>query len=131
MVLPSAAATGVTAAEQSALAAFETQFGVRQVDAFVYPSAAVGLGPCVRRLHGRRHRHRHPRGLGDAFRYLKGPVPFEDNDRGRGVYGYLADAAARRPGHRRALEPYLTATIPGTRPGVLVGVTPTTAAASW
>ena len=33
----------MSAAEQAALAAFETQFGIRQVDAFSFPSAAVGL----------------------------------------------------------------------------------------
>ena len=35
--------SGVSADEQAALAAFEAQFGIRQVDAFTFPSPAVGL----------------------------------------------------------------------------------------
>ena len=35
--------SGVSADEQTVLADFEAQFGIRQVDAFTFPSAAVGL----------------------------------------------------------------------------------------
>ena len=125
VVLPSATATGVTAAEQTALADFETQFGIREVDAFTFPSAAVGLSAPVfaGSLDGVTTTAT-PAGLGDAFRYLTGPVAFEDNDTAVGEsFGYLATALPDDPVTGAHFEPMLTATVPGTSTtGVLAGV---------
>ena len=125
VVLPSATATGVTAAEQTALADFETQFGIREVDAFTFPSAAVGLSAPVfaGSLDGVTATAT-PAGLGDAFRYLTGPVAFEDNDTAVGEsFGYLATALPDDPATGAHFEPMLTATVPGTSTtGVLAGV---------
>jgi hypothetical protein len=125
VVLPSAAATGVTAAEQTALAAFETQFGVREVDAFSFPSAAVGLGaPAFAGPMDGATATVTPAGLGDAFRYLSGPVTFEDNDPAIGEsFGYLATPLPDDPATGAHFEPILTATAPGTATqGVLAGI---------
>ena len=125
VVLPSAAATGVSAAEQTALAAFETQFGVREVDAFTFPSAAVGLGaPAFAGSMDGATATVTPAGLGDAFRYLSGPVTFEDNDPAIGEsFGYLATPLPDDPATGAHFEPILTATAPGTATqGVLAGI---------
>lgn len=125
VVLPSEAPSGLSAAEQSALASFEQQFGVRQVDGFVYPTPAVGLnypsfaGP----LDGVTTAVS-AAGRGDAFRYLRGPVTFEDNDPAVDEsYGYLTTPLPDDPATGAHFEPYLTATIPGTTTqGTLAGV---------
>ncbi len=125
VVLPSDTASGVTAAEQTALADFETQFGVRQVDAFSFPSAAVGLGaPTFSGPMDGVTATATPAALGDAFRYLTGPVKFEDNDPAIGEsFGYLATALPDDPATGAHFEPMLTATGPGTSTsGVLAGV---------
>lgn len=80
-------ASTVSAAELAALKSYRTSFGIRQVDAYTYPSAAVGLSA--------------PTSSGDlngtvasltssgatAFPYLVGSVPIEYS------YGYLANPA--------------------------------------
>ena len=106
VVLPSATVFGMSAAEQTALADFETQFGVRQVGAFSFPSAAVGLSaPAFSGSLDGVTATVTPAGLGDSFRYLTGPVTFEDNDPAdRRVVRLPRIGAARRPGDRFALR---------------------------
>ncbi|MBI3256839.1 MAG: hypothetical protein HYZ59_03535, partial [Actinobacteria bacterium] len=102
-------ASTVTTEELTTLKSFETKFGVRQVDAYTYPTPAVGLN--------------YPSAAGDmhgvvaslstsgaaAFPYLVGPVPIEHS------YGYLATPA---PGPGATFDPLVIA--PSGEP--LVGV---------
>ena len=122
VVLPNAAPFG-DAAEATALADYERRFGVRQLDAYVYPNAAVGLNPpgYAGSLDGVTANVT-ATGLGGAFRYLKGPVPFEDAAAGVSEsYGYLADPVADDPAQGTSFQPYLTATANGVT-GTLAGV---------
>ena len=85
VVLPDQAPPGLPAAELAALHDYERRFGVRQIDASVVASAAVGLAPVtdtagysgtldggVAQLTAA--------ALGGDFGYARGPVPFSDTD---------------------------------------------------
>jgi hypothetical protein len=125
VVLPSDAPPGLAAAEETALAGFEQQFGVRQVDSFVYPTPAVGLNyPSFAGQLDGATATLSASALGDAFRYLTGPVSFEDNDPAVAEsYGYLTTALPDDPATGAHYEPFLTATGPGsTTTGTLAGV---------
>lgn len=95
------------AAEMAAIVGFEKQFGIRQLSAYVYPTAEHGLsaqtaGP----LDGATPTLTAAAKAG-AFRYLKGTVPFEDNDpnlHGE-TYGYTADPLP--DGQGTHFEPYM------------------------
>lgn len=90
-----AGASSLATTELDALHAFEAAFGVRQVDAYVYPDAAVGMTPTGRgvTLDGTSATVTST-GLGGAFSYLKGTVAVEDNDPGvLETYGYEASPA--------------------------------------
>lgn len=119
VILPNAVPAGLTAAEMSALTAYEQRFGIRQIDAYVYPTAAVGLNPpdWSGPLDGAPATVT-AAGLADAFRYLDGPVTFEDNSPAVAEsYGYLARPAGA------GFTPMVTAPVPGgTTTGSLVGV---------
>ena len=112
--------SGVSADEQAALAAFEAQFGIRQVDAFSFPSAAVGLNaPAFAGSLDGVTATVTPAGLGGAadgaFRYLTGPVAFEDNDPAVAEsFGYLATPLPDDPATGSHFEPIVTAAAPGT-----------------
>jgi hypothetical protein len=107
--------SGVSPEEQAVLAAFEAQFGIRQVDTFTFPSAAVGLSaPAFAGSLDGVTATVTPAGLGDAFRYLTGPVTFEDNDPAIGEsFGYLATPLPDDPATGSHFEPILTAAAPG------------------
>ena len=108
--------SGVSADELAALAAFEAQFGIRQVDAFSFPSAAVGLNaPAFAGSLDGVTATVTPAGLGDAFRYLTGPVAFEDNDPAVAEsFGYLTTPLPDDPATGSHFEPIVTAAAPGT-----------------
>ena len=108
--------SGVSADELAALAAFEAQFGIRQVDAFSFPSAAVGLNaPAFAGSLDGVTATVTPAGLGDAFRYLTGPVTFEDNDPAIAEsFGYLTTPLPDDPATGSHFEPIVTAAAPGT-----------------
>lgn len=122
VVLPNDAPSQLSAAEISALDAYEATYAVRQVDAYVYANPAVGLnypqysGP----LDGMTATVTSDGGA-DAFRYLNGPVPFEDiNPAVAESWGYLATP---NPAAGTTFDPFITMTVPGTStPGVLSGV---------
>lgn len=127
VVLPNAAPAGMTAAELEALAAFETTFGVRQVNAYVYPNASVGLSAPVApdgwggTLDGLRVATTSA-GRSAGFSYLAAPVAFEDIDPTVGEsFGYLA-----KPLPSTATQSFTTlidGPIPGTSArGSLIGV---------
>ena len=107
--------SAVTAPEQAALAAYETRFGVREVDAFAFPSAAVGLGaPAFAGALDGVVAGVEPAGLVGPFRYLNGPVRFEDNDPAVAEsFGYLASPLLPDPTTGARFEPYLNAPVPG------------------
>ncbi|MCP3801450.1 hypothetical protein NLX83_19515 [Allokutzneria sp. A3M-2-11 16] len=120
VVLPNEAPRGLAAAELTALADYERRYSVRQLNAFVYPTAATGFaapgyaGP----LDGTVAQLTQP-ALSDAFKQLRGPVAFDNNspvvDES---YGYLA---APLPGV--SVTPILTGKSPnGAAQGVLAAV---------
>ncbi|MEO3786513.1 hypothetical protein ABGB12_24575 [Actinocorallia sp. B10E7] len=95
-------------AEMEALVAFEQQFGIRQLSAYVYPNAGVGLNPPSQAgpLDGS-STELTPAAKAGAFRYLKGPVPFEDIAPDvTETYGYPSTPLPDGEGTR--FEPYLT-----------------------
>ncbi|MGC9671069.1 hypothetical protein ACNTMW_31555 [Planosporangium sp. 12N6] len=124
VVLPGDAPSGLSAAEQSALATFEQSFNVRQVDGYVYPSANVGLNPPVYSgsFDGTTATAT-ASARADAFRYLNGPVAFEGSPGGNGSYGHLATPLPDDPTTGAHFEPYLTGRVPGgSATGTLAGV---------
>ncbi|WUI01224.1 hypothetical protein OHR68_05215 [Spirillospora sp. NBC_00431] len=122
VVLPNAAPFG-NGAEMSALAAYERRFGIRQLDAYVYPSAAVGMNApgyagsmdgVTAEVTGT--------GRADAFRSLRGPVRFVDVDRAVSEsHGFVATPLPDDPATGRSFRPFVTATVNGTA-GTIAGV---------
>ncbi len=105
-------------AEAAALHAYERTYGIRQVDAYLWPTPAVGLTfPAYSgELDGARGTVT-PQGLAGPFRYLRGQVPFENLDAALWeTYGFLSQPDSP------AFTPLVTATTPdGSASGVLVG----------
>lgn len=92
IVLPNENPFGVGSAEMAALVAYETQFGVRQVDAYTWANPGVGLNYAgyLGSLDGRTAAVS-AEGRTGAFTYLDGPVTFENNDPAISEsYGYVA-----------------------------------------
>jgi hypothetical protein len=109
-------------AELTALVNFEKQFGIRQIDGYVYPNAAVGLSaPTYAGPLDGTTANVSQTGLSGALRYLKGPIRFEDNAPDvPESYAYLANPA---PAAGTTFDPYLTGTAPGgSGTGTLAGV---------
>jgi hypothetical protein len=108
-------------AEMTAISGFETRFGIRQVDAFVFPNVAVGMNaPGFAGPIDGTTANLSAAGVSGPFRYLKGPVRFEDNSPSVSEsWAYLASPLPDTPSTR--FEPYLTATAEGTS-GTLAGV---------
>ncbi len=122
---PGPGTPALTPDEHAALAAFEQQFGVREVDAFTFPGAAVGLNtPTYAGPLDGVTATLSPAATGDAFRHLTGPVRFEDNDPAvTESFGYLSTPLPDDPATGSHFEPFLTAAAPGTAtPAVLAGV---------
>ncbi|WP_329180979.1 hypothetical protein [Streptomyces sp. NBC_01477] len=126
VVLPSDNPFGAGSTEMAALAAYETAFGIRQVDAYTYAQPSVGLnyaqtGGYLGPLDGVQGQVTAQGAAGD-FGYLKGAVPFEDNDPYQSEsYGYLATPLATQAAGA-SFTPLVDAPIPGsTERGVLVG----------
>lgn len=125
VVLPNETPSGVSAAELAALSAYEQQYGVRQVDGFSYPNVNVGLNtPTYSGKLDGITAHLTAAATGDAFRYLSGPVAFEDNDPSvTEAYGYVATPLPDNASTGAHFEPLLTGTAPGgTAQGALLGV---------
>jgi hypothetical protein len=102
-------------AEMTALAGFERAFGIRQLDAFVFPGPGVGLnGPGYAGTFDGGSATVTANGLSGPFRYLRGPVRFEDNSPSVSEsFGYLATPLPADPATGAAFVPYLTATAGG------------------
>jgi hypothetical protein len=110
VVLPGADPAGLTGAEQAALARYERDFGVRQVDAYGPPQPALGMtapvysGPLTGAVSVT------AAGAGAGFGYLRGSFPFSGGTAGTAPFGYLA-----RPqpgGAVSGVEPLLDAAVP-------------------
>ncbi|MFD0279208.1 hypothetical protein ACFVHB_35675 [Kitasatospora sp. NPDC127111] len=126
IVMPNNNPFAAGSAEMTALATYEAAFGVRQVDAYTYAQPDVGLNWAVNpgymgKLDGVQAQVTGA-GLAGPFGYLKGAVPFEDNDPGVDEsYGYLATPLASLPAGA-TFTPLVEAPIPGsTANGSLVG----------
>ncbi|MGH3239487.1 MAG: hypothetical protein ACRDNL_03850 [Spirillospora sp.] len=111
------------AAEMKAVADYEVKFGIRQLDAYVYPNADVGMNPpaYAGNLDGIVAEVT-AAGRGDAFRYLRGPVKFNDlapdiNE----SYGFLATPLPDDKATGRTFTPFVTAQAQGVT-GTLAGV---------
>jgi hypothetical protein len=121
VVLPSPAPRGLSPAEITALARYERAFGVRQVDAFTAPAAAVGLHPPVYSgsLQGARA-HLTPAARAGGFGYLRGSFTFGKTTTGPAPYGYVATPlpATGSAGY----TPLLTIRLPSGRSGAVAGV---------
>ncbi|HLL69634.1 MAG TPA: hypothetical protein VK453_28545 [Micromonosporaceae bacterium] len=122
VVLPGA--NPLDAAEMAALADYERTFGVRQVNAYVWPDASVGLDAptFVGPIDGITATVT-AAGLAGPFGYLRGPVPFEDNSPTVAEsYAFLAQPTQADPAGGTALTPLVTAAAPdGSAGDVLVG----------
>jgi hypothetical protein len=128
VVLPNEAPTQLTAAEMTALATFEREFKIRQLDAYVYPSPAVGmnwpanpgyLGP----LDGMNATVT-AAARAAGFGYLNGPVPFDNlAPEVWETYGYLATPLPADPVNKRSFTTFASIPIPdAAADGALLGV---------
>ncbi|GAA0811400.1 hypothetical protein [Spirilliplanes yamanashiensis] len=108
-------------AELAALHAFEARYGVRQVDAYLWPTPQVGLNyPAYSGPLDGTTAAATAEGLAGPFRYLRGHVPFEDNDPGLWEsYGFLAQPLVDAPD---TFTPLVTTVAPDGTAGVLAGV---------
>jgi hypothetical protein len=108
IVLPSAAPSGLSGAEGTALAAYEREFGVRQVDAYTSPQPNTGMNaPIYSGMLGGTVGVT-AAGAGAGFGYLNGSFPFSGGPAGPAPFVYLAQPV---PGS--GATPLLTAAIPG------------------
>ncbi|MEV4441414.1 hypothetical protein AB0K09_20790, partial [Streptomyces sp. NPDC049577] len=113
-------------AEMTALADYEKRFGIRQVDAYTYARPAVGLnvpadGGYAGPLDGRTAQVTQAGATG-PFGYLKGNVPFEDNDGSvNESYGYVAVPLERQADGATFTSLLDTAVPAGSGRGSLIG----------
>ncbi|MFZ0160756.1 MAG: fibronectin type III domain-containing protein [Kineosporiaceae bacterium] len=125
VVLPNQAGTathGLTPTELTALTNYELAYGVRQVDAYVYPGTTVGLStPAYSGSLDGSTATVTAQGLAGPFPYLKGSLPIDDVDPATTeIYGYLAAPAPALPAGE-TFTPLLNASV-GTSTGSVVGV---------
>lgn len=111
IVLPGAAPAGLSAAEMSALAAYERTFGVRQVDAYAPPTASLGMNAPVYSGKLTGNASVTAAGAAGVFGYLNRSFPFSGGPAGPAAFGYLAEPLAGAPG--TAVTPLVTAAVPG------------------
>jgi hypothetical protein len=122
VVLPDQAPRTLGADELRALHAYERQFQVRQIDASVVASAAVGLSPVTDTVgysgpFDKGVAQLTAQALGAEFGYARGPVPFS----GSGPAAPWVEIARPLAGFRTLVS----ATVPGTgRRGAVAGVWP-------
>lgn len=122
VVLPNNAPTQLSSAETAALGAYEATYSVRQIDAYLYPTPAVGLNyPSFAGTLDGMTANVTADGTANAFPYLTGSVPFEDIDPTVSEsYGYLGTP---NPATGTTFDPLVTMAIPGSSTqGVLSGV---------
>ena len=117
VVLPNEAPFGTGSAEQSALEAYETTYGIPQVDAYTWAHPGVGLDYSAYSgtLDGR-EADVTTAGQAGYFGYLDGPLTFENNSSSvQESYGFVATP-------RTGFTSYVDTAVPGgTGRGSLVG----------
>ncbi|GIH06888.1 hypothetical protein Rhe02_49550 [Rhizocola hellebori] len=114
VVLPNEQA--LDAAELAVLSTFEQTFGIRQLDAYTAPSAAVGLATTWSGVLDGGTLEVTAAGKAAGFGYLNGSLGVDDNDPGVDEsYGYLAAPVAGA-----VYTPLVNGTTPGS--GALIGV---------
>lgn len=122
VIMPNSSPAGLGAAELTTLHQYQAKFGVRQISAYVWPSAQHGMNtPTYSGAVDGTAATVTAAAKADGHGYLKGPVALDDID---GTvtesYGYLA-TPANTPGV--TVTPFVTAPIPGgSGTGVLSGV---------
>jgi hypothetical protein len=125
VVLPDEAPVELSAAERTAIATYERTFGIRQVDAFTFAHAGVGLNAAgyVGQLDGRTA-HVTAAGRQGPFRHLAGDVRIEDADAATPEsYGYVATPLADDPAAGTSFRTLVGLPVEGgTTPGSLIGV---------
>lgn len=123
VVLPNERPSGLSDDELLALSRYEREFHVRQLDAYVAPSTAVGLGPAVvsGTLDGATATIT-PEGRAAAFSYLSEDVQFEDLvPNVHETYGYAANPLPAQG--TRMFTPFVEAVFPERAGrGVILGV---------
>jgi hypothetical protein len=125
VVLPNQTGTGsrgLSAAEQTALATYERSYGVRQVDAYVFPGATLGMtAPTYAGQLDGATATVSAAGLAGSFSYLKGSLTIDNIDPAViETYGYLAAGASGLPAGQ-TYTPLVSVTAGGST-GSIVGV---------
>ena len=122
VVLPNAAPVGMTVGEKEALVRFEREFKIRQLDAYVFPTPAVGLTTNAAGTLDGATATVTAAGRAAPFSYLQGPVPFEDLSATISEsYGYTAQPIMLPAG--ASYTSLLETTIPGqSSSGSILGV---------
>ena len=112
IVLPGDAPAALSGAEMTAVATYESTFGVRQVDAYSPPHADLGMSAPA--YSGLLTGNATVTGAGASagFSYLNGSFPFSAAVSGAALFGYLAQPLPGSPGS--GVTPLVTAAIPGT-----------------
>lgn len=109
VVLPNTSGGGLSAAEMSALAAYEATYGVREVDGYNWPGAAGLVTSFAGSLDGAAATVT-PEAKAAGFGYLRGALTIDDVDPGVSeVFGYLASPPAT-PGPDESYTPFLQVT---------------------
>lgn len=114
----------LSADEKAAITAYETNFGIRQLDAYAYPMPSNGLtAPTYSGKLDGSNATLTAAATGGAFAGLKGPVDFDDLDTAVDeTWGYLANPYSPLAAGS-TFTPLLTGTAPGTTTsGTLMGV---------
>src|SRR3712207_4470762 len=99
VVLPNQAGGGLAAAEVAALTAYERLYGIRQVNAYDFPGATMGLqAPTYTGPVDGGTLTVTAAGKSGPFSYLDGTLPLDDFDAGvQESYGYLAQPLSPQP----------------------------------
>lgn len=123
VVAPDAELAALDDAEREALVQFQREFGVRRVDAYVYPSATVHLAaPAYSGVLDGSVATFGAGALQGSFDYLAGEIAFDDVDPAVAEsYGYLAQPLAADPERDRWFEAWLEVQVGDAR-GALMGV---------
>ncbi|MFN7148419.1 MAG: hypothetical protein ACK4V6_02960 [Microthrixaceae bacterium] len=115
VVMPQDSPVGLTVSEREALTAIEQEFGLRQVDSYVWPAVDSGLAPPIYSgtLDGSTATVT-TSARSAEWSYLDGTVPFDDVDPVISeTYGYLSEQLPDDPGAGTSFEPILTIPVPG------------------
>lgn len=118
VVLPSYNASGLSGAERNTLDAFESKFSIREVDAFDYPAAAIGMNtPPGTPGDFTGTATMTPEGAAAGFGYLDGQLPFSS----AGSYTYFSTPLTSLP-VGSTFTTYMTATGGGVTNATILGV---------